>query len=101
MVFIEFKIFPGADNGKIPPNHSHWSGNRPAVETNSSADVWITPDSLGQVAEDFRLFFDDIGIQEFDLIENLYEHRPSEIYQFGFNKLFVIASKGASLNQMF
>lgn len=99
MVFIEFKTFPGAGNGKIPANHSHWTENRPAQDTNSAADVWITPDSLGQVAEDFRLFFNDIAIQEFDRAENLYEYQPNEIYQFGYNELFVVASKGASLKK--
>jgi len=101
MVFIEFKVFPGATEGRIPANHSHWTENRPARHTNSGADVWITPDSMGQVIEDFRLFFNDIGVQEVELGNDLYEYDPDAIYQLGFNELFVIATKGAGMkNEM-
>ena len=97
MIFIELRVFPGATAARIPQNHAHWNENRPAPDTNSAADVWITPDSLGEVVEDFRLFFNDIGTQEVDLGNDLYEYKPEEIYQLGYNELFLIATKGDSL----
>jgi 2-polyprenyl-3-methyl-5-hydroxy-6-metoxy-1,4-benzoquinol methylase len=98
MVFAEFKVFPGATAAKIPPNHAHWTENMVAKHTNSRADVWITPDALGMVYEDFRLFFADIALVEIDFAPEHYEHKPDEIYPFGFNHLFVVGSKEPSLN---
>nr|WP_286177302.1 class I SAM-dependent methyltransferase [Rhodopirellula sp. JC639] len=97
MIFAELRVFPGATASRIPVNHAHWTENRPARDTNSAADVWVTRDSLGELVEDFRLFFDDIGVQEFDLKQDLYEYKADEIYQLGYNELFVMASKGAEL----
>ncbi len=97
MVFIEFKIFPGVTSGKIPPNHAHWTENMVAQHTNSSSDVWITSDSVGLVMDDFRLFFDDIAVFEFDLGLDFYNYNPENIYQYGFNELFVIGSKKARM----
>ena len=96
MVFAEFKIFPGATAAKIPPNHAHWTENMVAKHTNSAADVWITPDALGMVYEDFRLIFTDIALVEIDLALEHYEYKPNEIYQLGFNQLFVVGSKQPS-----
>lgn len=97
MVFAEFKVFPGATAAKIPPNHAHWTENMVAKETNSRSDVWITPDAMGLVYEDFRLFFSEIAIFEIDHATGHYEYKPNEIYQFGFNQLFVVGSKGVGL----
>jgi len=96
MVFAEFKIFPGATAAKIPTNHAHWTENMVAKYTNSAADVWITPDALGMVYEDFRLFFADIGLVEIDLALEHYEYKPGAIYQFGFNQLFMVGTKQPS-----
>ena len=100
MVFIELKMYPGATPAKIPVNHAHWTENMIAKETNSKNDVWITPDSLGMVYEDFRLFFQDVAILDLDR-ENVdhYTYQPEEVYQLGFNEMFVVASKRPSLRE--
>lgn len=97
MVYIEFKSYPGITAGKIPPNHAHWTENMLARYTNSASDVWITPDTVGLVMDDFRLFFDDIAVFEFGLGQDLYNYDPDAIYQYGFNEMFIIASKRASM----
>ncbi len=93
MVFVEFKVFPGATPAKIPPNHAHWTENMVATHTNSRSDVWITPDALGLVYEDFRLFFSDVALLEFDLATNHYDPVPGAIYSLGFNELFVAGTR--------
>ncbi len=97
MVFVEFKTYPGATAGKIPHNHAHWTENMVAQHTNSASDVWITPDAIGLVMDDFRLFFDDVAVFEFDLGQDLYNYNPDAIYQYGFNEMFVAGSKNANM----
>lgn len=97
MVFAQLLIFPGVTAGKIPPNHAHWAENMVATRTNSAADVWITPDALGMVYDDFRLFFADITFVEMDLPAPHYDYKPQATYQFGFNEIFVVGSKGPSV----
>lgn len=93
MVFVELKVFPGATPAKIPPRHAHWTENMVATRTNSESDVWVTPDSLGMVYEDFRLFFADVALMEFDLPVNHYDPDPAAVYSLGFNELFIVATK--------
>lgn len=100
MIFIELKIFPGATPAKIPPQHAHWSENMVATYTNSASDVWVTPDALGMVYGDFRLFFFDIALIEFDLGTNHFEFNPSSIYRLGFNELFVVGSRKPTLKKL-
>jgi hypothetical protein len=97
LCFIEFKVVPGASAAKIPVNHAHWSENMVARHTNSAADVWITPDAFGMVYEDFRLFFNDVSMLELDTGADLYNHDPSQVYQLGFNELYVIGSKAGHM----
>jgi SAM-dependent methyltransferase len=94
LCFIELKIFPGATPAKIPMNHAHWSENTVSRFTNSAADVWVTPDALGLVYEDFRLFYNDVGMLEMDTGADLYEYHPDAVYQLGFNELYVFGSRG-------
>lgn len=94
LCFIELKIFPGATPAKIPVNHAHWSENTVSKYTNSAADVWVTPDALGLVYEDFRLFFNDVGMLEMDTGADLYEYQEGAVYQLGFNELYVFGSRG-------
>lgn len=63
-----------------------WAMNMTAEETNSRADVWITGDQLGQVYDDFRLFFRDIQFQELDMGGNAYVYDPNAIYQYPNNR---------------
>lgn len=98
MVFAQFMMFPGVTAAKIPFNHAHWTENMVAKHTNSRADVWVTPDAMGMVYDDFRLFFADVAIVEMDYPTTYYEYRPRQIYQFGFNELFVMGSKVPSLH---
>ncbi|MCC7283006.1 MAG: class I SAM-dependent methyltransferase [Acetobacteraceae bacterium] len=93
MVFVELKLFPGATPAKIPARHAHWSENMVATHTNSASDVWVTPDALGMVYEDVRLFFFDIAMIEFDLATNHYDPDPHAIYSLGFNELFVAGTR--------
>ena len=99
MIFIEFKTFPGVTAAKIPANHAHWSENMVAKETNSLADVWVTPDALGMVYEDFQLFFEDIAILETTRDVDHYKFDPNARYQYEYNELFVVGSKKRSLRQ--
>ena len=94
LCFIELKIFPGATPAKIPVNHAHWTENTVSRFTNSAADVWVTPDALGLVYEDFRLFYNDVGMLEMDTGADLYEYHAEAVYQLGFNELYVFGSRG-------
>lgn len=93
MVFVELKLFPGATPAKIPPRHAHWTENMVATHTNSASDVWVTPDAIGLVYEDMRLFFHDIALMEFDLATNHYDPDPTAIYSLGFNELFAAGTR--------
>src|SRR3546814_6018990 len=77
MVFVEFKVFPGATAAKIPPNHAHWAENMVAKRTNSLSDVWITPDALGRVYDDFRIFFFEIALLDIALTNDHHEYQPN------------------------
>lgn len=89
MCFVEFKLFPGATKERIPANHAHWTENKPAKYTNSRSDVWITPDELGLVYQDFALFFKDVFMLEAETGKNHFEMDPNAIYQYSFNPFFV------------
>jgi SAM-dependent methyltransferase len=97
VVVVEFFIYPGVDVHRIPRNHAKWTENRPARDTNSGCDVWITPDQLGEVYQDFRLFFADLQIQEFDIFDDYTPYVADEIYQYRRNAMLVSGSKGRSL----
>lgn len=92
MVFIQLRYYPNLTDRQIPKNHSAWSENRVAKQTNSACDVWVTQDSLGQVSSDFRLFFDHINLREmesgFDIYADVsdlaaYEHAANWLYVSG------------------
>lgn len=92
IICIEFKIFPGIRDSKIPSQHASWQENRVSKYTNSLSDVWVTAESLGQVYDDFRLYFHDVQFLEIDNHANYYQ-RSEGIYPYGFNDLLVFASK--------
>jgi 2-polyprenyl-3-methyl-5-hydroxy-6-metoxy-1,4-benzoquinol methylase len=100
MVFLEYKIYPGATINRIPENHAQWSENMVAKQTNSKSDVWITPDSLGQAYEDMRLFFNDVAIVEMDSPgADYYTPRPDHPYRFAFNAVFLIGSNKPQMRE--
>lgn len=97
MVFIELKIFPGATQRRIPHNHASWDENMLARRTNSASDVWVTPDTLGMVYDDLRLFFKDIAMIESDSSLDYYNYNSEAIYQYGFNPVYFAGSKKSQL----
>jgi 2-polyprenyl-3-methyl-5-hydroxy-6-metoxy-1,4-benzoquinol methylase len=97
MCFLELKYFPGATVSRIPHNHAAWTENRVAKETNSRADVWVTPDAMGLVFQDMSLFFKDIFMLEAEMGDDHFEYNPEAIYQYAFNPLFVGGFRSAAL----
>src|SRR5688572_30836789 len=63
MVALELQYFPTITSGEVPGNHAPWGENRVASVTNSEADVWLTPDKLGQVLTDMSTCFRDVSFQ--------------------------------------
>jgi SAM-dependent methyltransferase len=98
VVAVELFMYPGVDAARIPRNHARWAENRPARDTNSGCDVWVTPDQLGDVYQDFRLFFADLQFQEFDLFDDYTPYDPDAIYQYRRNAMLVSGTKGRSLS---
>jgi 2-polyprenyl-3-methyl-5-hydroxy-6-metoxy-1,4-benzoquinol methylase len=99
MVFLEYKIYPGISKAQVPRNHATWEENRVAISTNSGCDVWITPEDIGLLYQDLRLYFKDICFIEVDIPNDKYNYNSEARYQYGGNKLFVAASKNASLRK--
>ncbi len=97
VIFLEFQCFPGVTMHRVPPNHALWTMNMTAEDTNSKADVWITPDQLGFVYDDLRLYFRDIQFQDLDTSENYFKHSPESIYQYPGTRFLIVASKGSGL----
>lgn len=96
MIFLELKIYPGVTAARIPRAHAHWTENVPAAGSNSDSDVFVTPDALGLVYEDFKLFFYDVNMTEFHTGEELHQFQPDSVYGYGFNELHVSAQKEPS-----
>lgn len=96
MIFVELKIYPGVTQARIPQAHAHWTENVPASGSNSESDVFVTPDALGLVYEDFKLFFYEVNMTEIHTGELHYEFKPDTVYKYGFNELHVSAQKEPS-----
>ncbi|MBN2809610.1 MAG: radical SAM protein [Deltaproteobacteria bacterium] len=96
MFSIQFHYYPNIIASEVPKPHVAWDVNDyEAKGTNSEADVWITPDALPLVLEDFREFFRDIRLQfiEFPIAAKLY----TKAYGTWFDHLIISGSKGYSL----
>lgn len=64
MVSLQCHYYPDHTAKTIPYPHAAWSAdNTGATTTNSGADVWVTPDHLGLVAQDFSDMFTDVQLQ--------------------------------------
>jgi hypothetical protein len=62
LVIFELQYYPTADRASIPHKHAFWNDNREARETNSAADVWLTPDGIPELLRDLGSLFHDISI---------------------------------------
>lgn len=93
MVWLQYKLYPGVRDDMIPRNHARWADNKLARSTNSAADVWVTPDSLGEVYRDMSLYFSDIRIQDESSGANYDDYTPDATYQYPFNEMYVSGTK--------
>lgn len=96
MIFVELKIYPGVTPARIPRAHAHWTENVTASGSNSDSDVFVTPDALGLVYEDFKLFFYEVNMTEIHTGELLHQYNEDTVYKYGFNELHVSAQKEPS-----
>lgn len=97
VVVLEVFTYPTVDAARIPLVHVPWKANRTSHDTNSAADVWVTPDQFGDVYDDLRLVFRDICIQEIDVWDNVALPTEDERYPVRRNVLLLSGSKGRSL----
>lgn len=93
MVWLQYKLYPGVRDDMIPRNHARWADNKLARTTNSAADVWVTPDSIGEVYRDMSLFFSDLRIQDESSGANYDDYTPDATYQYPFNEMYVSGTK--------
>lgn len=96
MVHIQFQFYPTTMAANVPAPHVAWSKDQFAAKaTNSGADVWITPDQLHLVWEDFGRVFRDLRFTFIDFPRT----RPlyAELYARPFGYLLVSASKGFAI----
>jgi len=93
MVWLEYGFFPGVSDSMIPRNHAHWADNKVARSTNSQADVWLTPESLGEAFRDMSLFFSDVRLEDITAWANYDDYEPNAIYQYPRNQFFISATK--------
>lgn len=64
---------------------------------NSEADVWVTPDQLGEVYTDLRIAFRDVSLQDLDLWDNIAGPTDDERYPVRRNVLLLSGSNGRGL----
>lgn len=100
-VVLEFLYYPSIHSSQIPLPHVPWNQNRTSPGTNSGADVWVTPDMLGEVADDMRLSFRDVSLQDIDLWDNLAIMTDSEVYPVRHNVLLVSGTIGRVLSDRY
>lgn len=64
MVSVQLNYYPDHTAPKVPSPHVPWDADRfDAPGTNSDADVWVTPDQLHLMLDDFRRWFRDVRLQ--------------------------------------
>lgn len=98
---LELLYYPAIVSSQIPLPHVSWTQNRTSTETNSAADVWVTPDMLGEVADDMRLVFKDVALQEIDLWNNLAAMDPTHRYPVRMNVLLVSGNVGRLMSDRY
>ena len=97
---LELMYYPSILSSQIPLPHVAWTQNRTSTDTNSAADVWVTPDMLGEVADDMRLCFRDVALQEIDMWDNV-AGTQSERYPVRQNVLLVSGTVGRVLSDRY
>lgn len=96
VVHIQFHFYPTTMAPDVPSPHAPWDAdNYSATATNSEADVWVTPDQLGLVWQDFGRFFLDLRFTFIDFPATAIVFR--ELYPRPFGQVLVSASKGYSI----
>ena len=100
-VVLEFLYYPSIHASQVPLPHVPWNQNRTSPGTNSMADVWVTPDMLGEVADDMRLSFRDVSLQDVDLWDNLAIMTGNETYPVRHNVLLVAGTIGRVLSDRY
>src|SRR5262249_19259539 len=98
---LEFLMYPAILSSQVPLPHVPWTQNRTSPDTNSGADVWVTSDMLGDVADDMRLAFRDVALQEIDIWDNLAVFGESERYPARQNVLLVSGNNGRVLSDRY
>jgi SAM-dependent methyltransferase len=100
-VVLEFLYYPAILSSQIPLPHVSWSQNRTSTDTNSGADVWVTPDKLGEVIDDMKLSYRDVALQEIDIWDNLAVMKEDERYPVRHNVLLVSGTVGRVLSDRY
>jgi 2-polyprenyl-3-methyl-5-hydroxy-6-metoxy-1,4-benzoquinol methylase len=98
---LEFLYYPAILSSQIPLPHVSWSQNRTSTDTNSGADVWITPDTLGEVMDDMKLAYRDVSLQEIDLWNNLAVMKDDARYPVRHNVLLASGTVGRVLSDIY
>jgi SAM-dependent methyltransferase len=100
-VVLELLYYPSIYSWQVPLPHVPWSQNRTSPGTNSASDVWVTPDMLGEVADDMRLSYRDVSLQDIDLWDNLAVAAPDPNYPVRQNVLLVAGTVGRVLSDRY
>ncbi len=102
MIAIEMQFFPTCSSQTIPGNHAAWDENKVSSVTNSEADVWITPDKLGECMSDLSEHFHDLQCCFVELFApESYRREESEAtvnYQHPFQFVYFFGGKRPRLN---
>jgi 2-polyprenyl-3-methyl-5-hydroxy-6-metoxy-1,4-benzoquinol methylase len=93
-VVLEFLYYPSIRSSQIPLPHVPWDQNRTSIGTNSAADVWLTPDMLGELADDMRLAFRDVALHDIEPWENVAAPSDNELYPVRHNSLLATGTVG-------
>ncbi|MDD3014532.1 MAG: methyltransferase [Candidatus Gastranaerophilales bacterium] len=96
--YIQMKFYPEINKNQINREHACWAQDRTDVKvTNGFADVWITPDQLVEVYQDFSTYFNDISFQFVEFNNAI--KKISETEEYKFSHIMISGSKTKLLSQ--
>jgi SAM-dependent methyltransferase len=98
---LELLYYPSIRSSQIPLPHVPWDQNRTSTGTNSAADVWLTPDMLGELAEDMRLAFRDVALHDIEPWENIAEPTENPQYPIRHNFLLATGTVGRQMGKQY